>query len=169
MQPQQPRRAQPAAPRPAPLPAAWLAALLGLAITLPAERARAGMDNKALQIAAKAIGFAKPAGAAGAKLVVVGGAADTAAVQGALPNFTVTAGSAQDATGAFAAFVSSAAEGKAIGPKVLLIGPLDCVEAGVCTIAVETTPKVSIYLSNAAAAAAGIDFEPGFKVLATSK
>jgi hypothetical protein len=87
-------------------------------------------------------------------------------VQAALPNFSVAAG---DGAGAYAAFVASAAEAKAAGAKVLTIGPLACVEAGACVIGVETTPKVTIYLSSAAATAAGLDFDPNFKLMVTTK
>lgn len=128
--------------------------------------AQAGMDAKAVQVAARAIGFAKPAAPAGAKIAVVGAAAAIADVQAALSAFSVAAG---DGSGAYAAFVSTAAEAKAAGAKVLTIGPLACVEAGACVMGIETTPKVTIYLSNAAAAAAGLDFDPNFKLMVTAK
>jgi hypothetical protein len=117
-------------------------------------------------VAARAIGFAKPPAPAGAKIAVVGTAATLSDVQAALSGFAVAAG---DGSGAFAAFVSTAAEAKAAGAKVLTIGPLACVEAGACVMGIETTPKVTIYLSNAAAAAAGIDFDPNFKLMVTAK
>lgn len=126
----------------------------------------AGFDAKGAQVAAKAIGFAKPPGAPGAKIAVVGAAAAVADVQAALGGFSVAAG---DGSGAYAAFVSTAAEAKAAGAKVLTIGPLACVEAGACVIGIETAPKVTIYLSTAAAAAAGFDFDPNFKLMVTAK
>jgi len=131
-----------------------------------ATPASAGMDLKGVQVAAKAIGFAKPAATAGAKVAVVGAAANLPDVQAVLTNFTVSAG---DGTGAYAAFVAAAADAKATGGKVLTIGPLACVEAGGCIIGIETSPKVTIYLSTAAATAAGFDFDPNFKLLVVSK
>lgn len=137
-----------------------------LAALVISPAAQAGMEAKAVLVAARAIGFARPAAPAGAKVAVVGAAAAVADVQAALTGFSVAAG---DGSGAFAAFVSSAAEAKAAGAKVLTIGPLACVEAGACVMAIETAPKVTIYLSNAAAAAAGIDFDPNFKLMVTAK
>jgi hypothetical protein len=145
---------------------AWKFLAIAL-MTIPSTRpAGAGMDPKAVQVAAKAIGFVRPPAQAGAKIAVVGSAATVADVQAALSAYSVSAG---DGTGAFAAFVSSASEAKAAGAKVLTIGPLNCVEAGACVLAVETTPKVTIYLSGAAAAAAGLEFDPNFKLMVTNK
>jgi len=131
-----------------------------------ASPALAGMDLKGVQVAAKAIGFAKPAASSGAKIAVVGSAATLSDVQTVLSSYTVYAG---DGAGAYAAFVAAAAEAKAAGGKVLTIGNLACVEAGGCIIGIETSPKVTIYLSNTAAAAAGFDFDPNFKLLVVSK
>ena len=130
------------------------------------QAAQAGMDAKAVQVAAKAIGFVKPNGGGGDRIDVVGSAASLADVQAALSSYKVAAG---DGQGAFAAFVSSAAEAKIAGAKVLTIGPLACVEAAACVLAVETSPKVTIYLSSAAAAAANLDFDPNFKLMVTTK
>jgi hypothetical protein len=128
--------------------------------------ANAAMDAKAVQVAAKAIGFVKPNGGSGDRIDVVGGAATLSDVQSVLSSYKVAAG---DGNGAFAAFVSNAAEAKAAGAKVLTIGPLACVEAGACVLGIETSPKVTIYISNAAAAAAGLDFDPNFKLMVTAK
>lgn len=128
--------------------------------------ARAEMDPKGVLVAARALNFAKPAPPAGAKIAVAEGAAKVADVASALPAFSVAAG---NGAGAYAVFVSSTAEAKAAGSKVVAIGPLDCVEAAACVLAVETSPKVVIYLSNAAAAAAGMDFDSNFKLMVQAK
>lgn len=124
------------------------------------------METKGVLVAARALNFAKPPPPAGAKITVTEGAAKLADVAGALSAFSVVAG---NGVGAYAAFVASTAEAKAAGPKVLTIGPLDCVEAGACVLSVETSPKVVIYLSNAAAAAAGVDFDSNFKLMVQAK
>jgi hypothetical protein len=136
---------------------------------LPANAAE--MDAKQVTIAAKALGFATPKAAAGAKVVVTPGAAPVAAVQSALSGASVAAGDAGSAAGAFAVFVASADEAKkAAGKGTITVGnDVACVEAGACVIAVETTPKVTIYVSKAAASAAGIDFDPNFKMMITEK
>jgi hypothetical protein len=148
-----------------------LAAALAAAILLAGGGAEAGMDAKQVTIAAKALGFLGTKPGAGAKVVVTAGAADVAAVQAALPGAAVAAGSADGAAGAFAVFVASAAEGrKAAGKGVVTIGSeVGCVDAGACVIAVETTPKVTIYVSKAAAAEAGVQFDPNFKMMVTEK
>ncbi|MBB6254412.1 hypothetical protein [Nitrospirillum iridis] len=129
----------------------------------------AEMDAKQVTIAAKALGFLTVKAPAGAKVVVTAGAAPVAAVQAALPAAAVAAGDA--APGAYAVFVSSAAEGKkALAKGTVTVGnEVACVDAGACVIAVETTPKVTIYVSKAAAAAAGVEFDPNFKMMVTEK
>ncbi|MFX9169603.1 hypothetical protein ABTN79_20465, partial [Acinetobacter baumannii] len=67
------------------------------------------MDNKQVQIAAKALGFLTSKPAAGAKVVVLAGAADVGAVQTAMPGLAVAAGGPGDGSGAFAVFVGDAA------------------------------------------------------------
>jgi hypothetical protein len=131
----------------------------------------AEMDAKQVTIAAKALGFATPKAPAGAKVVVTPGAAPVAAVQSALSAASVAAGDAGSAAGAFAVFVASADEAKkAAGKGTITVGnDVACVEAGACVIAVETVPKVTIYVSKAAASAAGVDFDPNFKMMITEK
>ena len=148
--------------------------IMALAITGSLTATSAGaaeMDTKQVTIAAKALGFATPKAPAGAKVVVTPGAAPVAAVQSALSAASVAAGDAGSAAGAFAVFVASADEAKkANGKGTITVGnDIACVEAGACVIAVETVPKVTIYVSKAAAAAAGIDFDPNFKMMITEK
>jgi hypothetical protein len=139
---------------------------VGVALSAGFPAAEADMETKGVLVAARALNFAKPPPPAGAKITVTEGAAKLADVAGALSAFSVVAG---NGVGAYAAFVASTAEAKAAGPKVLTIGPLDCVEAGACVLSVETSPKVVIYLSNAAAAAAGVDFDSNFKLMVQAK
>lgn len=145
-------------------------ALAGIAaIGLPGA-ALAAMDSKQVAIAAKALNFLTSKPPAGARIVVVSGAADLAAVKEALPSATVEAGGPSDTAGAFAAFVGSAADAKSAGAGTVTIGgDVACVDTGACVIAVEVQPKVSIYVSRAAASAAGISFDPNFKMMITEK
>jgi hypothetical protein len=131
----------------------------------------AEMDAKQVAIAAKALGFVTPKAGAGAKVVVMPGAAPLAAVQSALPGATVTSGDAAAAAGAFAVFVASVDDAKKVQAKgIITVGnDVACVDAGACVIAVETTPKVTIYVSGAGAAAAGVAFDPNFKMMVTEK
>lgn len=61
--------------------------------------------------------------------------------------------------------------GGAMGPaggaaKAITVGTdKDCVAAGQCVIAVESSPKVQIYVSRAAAQAAGVSFSSAFLIL----
>ncbi len=142
---------------------------VGLLAALPAGAAE--MDAKQVTIAAKALGFVTPKAPAGAKVVVTAGAAPVAAVQSAMSAASVAAGDAGSAAGAFAVFVASADEAKkANGKGTVTVGnDVACVDAGACVIAVETVPKVTIYVSKAAASAAGVDFDPNFKMMITEK
>jgi hypothetical protein len=136
--------------------------------------AQAGpLDAKTIQIVAKTFDFLSHKPAPGAKVVVVAGAADPTAVQAALSKLSVSAGKPADAAGAFAIFVNSPEEAKAAraaNASVFTIGgDLACVTSGSCLMAVETQPKVTIYVSRAAAQASGIEFDPNFKMLITEK
>ncbi len=133
--------------------------------------ANAAMDAKQVQIAAKALGFLAKKPAPGSKIVVVGSAAAVADVTAALPGMSVAAGSAADGASAFAVFVSTAAEATAAkGAGVVTIGSaVACVDAGACVLAIETQPKVTIYVSKAAATAAGVSFDANFKMMITEK
>ncbi|MDG3438892.1 hypothetical protein [Nitrospirillum amazonense] len=144
-------------------------AVLAAALSVSGLAGAAEMDAKQVTIAAKALGFLTTKAPAGAKVVVTAGAAPVAAVQAALPGAAVAAGDA--APGAYAVFVSSAAEGKkALAKGTVTVGnDIACVDAGGCVIAVETTPKVTIYVSKAAASAAGVEFDPNFKMMVTEK
>lgn len=141
--------------------------LLTFAVTAagPAALAEAPMEAKAVLVISKAIGFALPPAEPGAKIAVLGNAAQLDDVTKVLPKFSVS----NDAKGAYAAFVSNAEEAKSVGQHVLTIGPLACVEANACVLAIALEPKVSIYLSSAAAKAAGFDFDPNFKLMITSR
>ncbi|MEA1672016.1 hypothetical protein [Nitrospirillum sp. BR 11163] len=143
--------------------------VLAAALSVSGLAGAAEMDAKQVTIAAKALGFLTAKAPAGAKVVVTAGAAPVAAVQAALPGAAVAAGDA--APGAYAVFVSSAAEGKkALAKGTVTVGnDVACVDAGGCVIAVETTPKVTIYVSKAAASAAGVEFDPNFKMMVTEK
>lgn len=131
----------------------------------------AEMDAKQISIAAKALGFVSPKAATGAKVLVTSGAAPVAAVQSALASATVSAGDAGAAAGAFAVFVSSIDEAQKANGKgtITISNNVGCVDAGACVMAVETTPKVTIFVSKAAASAAGIEFDPNFKMMITEK
>ena len=128
-----------------------------------------GMDDKQVQIVAKLFYFLETRPTAGAKIVIIGEAAPFPSVKAILKSMTVIEGTTQDAIGAFAAFVSSAEEARAItaiNPTTLTItGNTDCVNSGACMIGIETQPKVSIFVSHAKTAGAGINFDSNFKML----
>jgi len=148
----------------------YILAAGALALAVPGP-ALAAMDAKQVTIAAKALGFLSTKPPAGAKIVVIDGAASVADVQAAMPGAAVVGGSAADAAGAFAVFVPGADDArKAAGAGVVTVGSdVACVEAGACVVAVEVQPKVSIYVSKAAASAAGVAFDPNFKMMITEK
>ena len=133
----------------------------------------AGLDPKQIQIVTKTFDFLSKKPAANAKVVVVAGSADIATVKSALPTFTVTEGGLHDVAGAFAVIVNTpdeAKEARGINANVLTIGgDVACVTASACLIAVQVQPKVTIFVSHAAAQAAGIEFDPNFKMLITEK
>jgi len=148
----------------------FIAAVAGLA---PIGAWAAPLDAKTIQIVAKTFDFLSKKPAPGSKVLVVAGAADPAAVQTALAKMAVSAGKPSEATGAFAIIVNSAEEAKAAhdaNANIFTIGPdVGCVTAGSCLMAVETQPKVTIYVSRAVAQASGIEFDPNFKMLITEK
>ncbi len=133
----------------------------------------AALDAKAVLVVAKTFNFLIKKPAPDAKVIIVGGAADPAATQAALGKMAVSAGAPGDAAGAFAVIVDTpdaAKAAKAANPTVMTIGSeVGCVDSGACVLAVETQPKVTIYVSRAAAQAAGIEFDPNFKMLITEK
>jgi hypothetical protein len=141
----------------------------------PSTRAFAAdaTDTKWVLIVVKTLNFVNRKPAPDAKVVVVGNAADLATAQSSLAEMTVTEGKAGDAAGAYAIFVNTADEARAAhaaNSAILIIGSNEsCVEAGACVLAVETQPKVTIYVSRAAAQAAGIEFDPNFKMMITEK
>jgi len=146
--------------------------LVGAAAMSLAVPTQAGpMDGKQVTIAAKALSFLATKPPAGAKIVVVGTAAELDDVKKALPAANVVAGGPEVAAGAFAAFVGSTADAQMAKEQgvVTIGGDIACVEAGACVIAVEVTPKVSIYVSRAAASATGVDFDPNFKMMIVEK
>ena len=133
----------------------------------------AALDAKAIQIVANTFDFLYRKPAADSKVVVFHGAADMAAVRSSFATMSVSEGAAGDVAGAFAVFVNTGEEARSargINGGVLTIGgDVACVTAGACLIAVETQPKVTIYVSRAVAQAAGVEFEPNFKMLVTEK
>lgn len=135
--------------------------------------AHAGMDAKQVQIVAKVFSFLEKKPAAGATVVVLPGSADPAAVKAALGSLKISEGSPSDAAGAFAVFVGSAQEAlaaKAANASTITIGSeVGCVDSGACVLVIETVPKVSIYVSRAAAQKAGVDFDTSFKMLMTER
>ena len=140
-------------------------------VVLPAGAGQ--FDGKSVQIAAKTFDFLthKPTG--GAKVVVVGKAVDLVAAQSALGKYAVSEGGAGDAAGAFAVFVENEDEARAarkVNANVVTIGADQaCVSDGACLIAIETQPKVTIFVSRAVAQASGVEFDPNFKMLITEK
>jgi len=147
--------------------------ILASALAVSGAARAAPLDTKTIQIVAKTFDFLSHKPAPGSKVVVTSGAADPAAVQAVLSKMSVSAGKASDAAGAFAIFVSSAEEAKAArdaNAAVFTIGPdVGCVNSASCLMAVETQPKVTIYVSRAVAQASGIEFDPNFKMLITEK
>ena len=131
------------------------------------------MDAKQVRIAAKVFSFLQNKASPGAVVIVLSGAADVAQLAAALQTLKVSEGRATDTVGAVAAFVNSTAEAnavKGVNPRILIIGAdAACVDASACIIAVETIPKISVYLSRAAASSAGIDFDTSFKMLVTER
>ena len=131
------------------------------------------MDAKQVRIAAKVFAFLQTKPAPGARIIVLSGAADSALLAGILANLHISEGRVADVAGAMAVFVNSTDEARAarrINPGVLTIGAdVGCVDAGACIIVVETIPKISVYLSRAAASSAGIDFDTSFKMLVTER
>jgi hypothetical protein len=155
--------------------AVWIAALLVIAQTVGPSRAAiaAAMDAKTVQIVAKTFDFLSHRPPANAKIVVVNGAADMAAVRSSLGRMTIAEGAPGDVAGAFAVFVNSPEEARSargVNANVLTVSnDVDCVNAGACLMAVETQPKVTIYVSRAVAQAVGVEFDPNFKMLITEK
>jgi hypothetical protein len=154
----------------------WLAALalFGIAAMTPRTAIASNeMDSKQVQIVAKVFNFLEKKPAAGGTLVIVPGSADAAAVKSAFGSLKVVEAGTAEAAGAFAVFVASTAEAqsaKGRNPSVIIIsGDVACVDAGVCILAVETQPKVAIYVSRAAATGAGVGFDTSFKMLMTER
>jgi hypothetical protein len=146
--------------------------MAGLAGSAEAS-APANVDPKWVLIVAKALDFVTRKPVPPAKVIVVGDAADLAVARSSFGKMEVAAGTVGDAAGAFAIIVNTPEEARAAhaaNANVAIIGNNEpCVEVGACLIAVETQPKVSIYVSRAAALAAGIEFDPNFKMMITEK
>lgn len=139
----------------------------------PAVALADGMDVKQVRIAAKVFSFLQNKPSPGAVVIVLSGAADVALLATALQTLKINEGRVTDVAGAVAVFVKSTAEAnaaKSVNPRVLIIGAdAGCVDASACIVAVETSPKISVYLSRAAASNAGIDFDTSFKMLVTER
>ena len=152
-----------------------LIAMAALVLTgaFPSLAGAAALDGKQVQIVAKVFNFLEKKPAPGSSVAVIGGAADAAVVKAALSALTVVEGGPAAATGAFAAFVASPADAqaaKATNANIITIGgDVGCVDSGACVIAIETQPKMTIYVSRAAAAKAGVDFDTSFKMLITER
>ncbi len=147
--------------------------ILAAAIGMAGSAGAAPLDAKTIQIVAKTFDFLSHKPAAGSKVVVVAGSADPAQVQTALAKMMVSPGKTADAAGAFAIFVNTPEEAKAArdaNASIFTIGgDVGCVTSGSCLMAVETQPKVTIYVSRAVAQASGVEFDPNFKMLITEK
>ena len=135
--------------------------------------AGAGMDARKVLIAAKAFDFVRTKPSPGAAVVVIRGAAQPDAVQAALRRFRIVEGSVNDVAGAYAVFVNSSTEARDAHSRnagVLIVGAdVGCVNDGACVLAVETQPRVSVFVSHAAAAGAGIAFDTSFLMLITER
>lgn len=147
--------------------------LAGACSALEPGSAWAAMDAKQVQIVAKVFSFLEKKPAAGAGIVITPNSADLAAAKSVLAADKIIEGPAANAGGAFAIFVTSAADAKTasgVNAGILTISDdLGCVEAGACILAIKTQPKVAIYVSRAAASKAGIEFDTSFKMLLTEK
>ena len=145
----------------------------GLIGAAPSAALADGMDVKQIRIAAKVFSFLQNKPAPGAVVIVLSGAADAALLATTLQNLKINEGRVTDVAGAVAVFVKSTADAnaaKSVNPRLLIIGAdAGCVDASACIVAVETTPKISVYLSRAAASSAGIDFDTSFKMLVTER
>ena len=145
----------------------------GLIGAAPSAALADGMDVKQIRIAAKVFSFLQNKPAPGAVVIVLSGAADAALLATTLQNLNINEGRVTDVAGAVAVFVKSTADAnaaKSVNPRLLIIGAdAGCVDASACIVAVETTPKISVYLSRAAASSAGIDFDTRFKMLVTER
>jgi predicted ABC-type sugar transport system permease subunit len=145
-------------------------ALIGAGTCHPAS---AEMDAKRLLIVAKVFDFVRDKPRSGARVVVVTGAANVAAVRAALGRFQIVEGSVGDVAGAFAVFVNSTSEARAarsLNSAILSIGSdVGCVNDGACVLAVETRPRVSVFVSQAAASGAGISFDTSFLMLISER
>ena len=132
-----------------------------------------GMDSKQIQIVAKVFNFLDKKPPANATVLIEPGAADVEAVKSALGSMKIVEGGVGNAAGVYAVFVASAADAQAITSSnqavITISGDVKCVESGVCLIAIETQPKVSIYASRAAATKAGVGFDANFKMLITER
>ncbi len=141
--------------------------------SIPSVAIAGGMDVKQVRIAAKVFSFLQKKPPPGAIIIVLSGAADPALLATTLQTFKISEGHIPDVAGAVAVFVNSTAEAaavKSINPRILIIGTdLGCVDAHACIVAVETIPRISVYLSRAAASSAGIDFDTSFKMLVTER
>lgn len=145
----------------------------GLAGFMPPAAVAGGMDVKQIRIAAKVFNFLQKKPVPGAIVVVLTGAADVALLSAALHSLKINEGRVTDVASAVAVFVNSIDEAnavKSVNPQLLIIGSdAHCVDVSACIIAVETTPKISVYLSRVAASNAGIDFDTSFKMLVTER
>ena len=148
----------------------WLG-ILTVALTAPVCAAE--MDAKQIRIAAKVFNYLTNKPPNQALVLVMPGAADVDTVKTALGGMTVVAGGSGNTEQAFAVFVNSADDAKAVNlgnAKILTIGgDVGCVDSGQCVIAIQTQPRVTIYSSQVAAAKAGVMFEPNFKMLMTER
>ncbi len=162
-----------------------------LASAMPAH---AETSKKDIQIASRAVAFmtSAPTGAVTAAVVYdpanpaskVDADAIVAAIGGGLKAGKATLSAKlvatdnlADMTGARVAFIAdgtgaqhAAIFADASAQSILVISTdMSCVDAGNCIVGVASKPKVSIVVSKAARAAAGIDFKPAFLMMVKEK
>ncbi|MFM2042434.1 MAG: hypothetical protein RLY86_1010 [Pseudomonadota bacterium] len=165
---------------------AAMAAMVTAAALVCGGPAQAGMSQKDLEVLGRALSFTVngPGGEVPAAVVFVPGNAESeaekTAIMGLLGNGLkvgsitlkgtpvavgdVTATTARVwlvTTGAGSALGTAGAQAKAITAST----DRSCAEAGNCVLAIETTPKVQIFVSRKAADAAGVSFESAFLIM----
>lgn len=163
-----------------------IAIALTLTLTMPS---RAELTQKHVQVALKSLKFAKPKISSGATVAIVYGegnsqskalAEELSAFIGsgkAAKKITlvpkVMSAAAIDLTGTRLVFVTDAAIPKmseivsaANSNNALAIASdTNCSASGLCSLSIEISPKVQIYLSTSAAEKAGVSFSNAFMML----
>jgi len=145
----------------------------------------ASLSGKDVQIIAKTMGFLDPAPAGGVIAVVYSDAASKADADEIAASFgeglassggivtakAVDAGSLGGGNGYIAMILAAGATTDAVAAAAkahripCITASTAMVQSGACTMAVQSTPKVSIIVNHAAAQAAGIGFASAFSML----